>query len=240
MGFWEVGLLGSSLGHKGMSLEPTVRFWPMLYIAVLAHVVRDFSLFCPPHYCCPVPSSAVCGKGRWLTLKSDLQNARPNKYFLFINELPKVFHCSNSNMCASCVHMCLYDRYILKYMYVSYAFIVIMSNTNIYNRLYPSFLLTKCLSSWVLIRRSEQEDGCTGEREPSFLFLERKGVSGICASGYCASCNKRVCPVHINYYYLGSNEAEKTGQALHLIQQSQMERTCLQWLSLILTPQEIP
>lgn len=46
--------------------------------------------------------------------------------------------------------------------------------------------------------------------------------------------------MHIDYYYLGSDEVEKTGQALHLIQQSQMEHACLQWLSLILTPQEIP
>lgn len=98
------------------------------------------------------------------------------------------------------------------YMYLLYTLYLLYTHTNIYNRFYPCFMLSK--------------------------FLEGKYM--YCAIGHISPVINGVCPVHINYYNLGSDEVEKTGQVLHLIQQSQMERTCPQRLSLILTPQEIP
>lgn len=53
-----------------------------------------------------------------------------------------------------------------------------------------------------------------------FCVLGRKRCEWYCAFGHVSPVIKGICPVHINYYYLGSDKAEKTGQVLHLIQQS--------------------
>lgn len=71
------------------------------------------------------------------------------------------------------------------------------------------------------------------------MFLEENGISFPFLEEVSPVLNG-ICPVHINYDYLGRRRREDRSGGLHLIQQSQMERTRRQPLNLILTLQEIP
>lgn len=85
--YWECyGVLGGGALWEVLGSQRDV---PETNCEILTHALdccpgscrEGFALLCTPHHCCPVPSSAVCGSGRWPALKSDLQNARSHKSF---------------------------------------------------------------------------------------------------------------------------------------------------------------